>query len=81
MNWQTWQTSIVEGNKWEPGNQVAGCFQKFDGKMVQIDTSKVAQPDDLSDIDIWMSMLIIYIYIYIIQVTEKYSTAMCQIDT
>ena len=33
----------------------------------------VAQPDDLSDIDIWMSMSIYFQ----IQVTEKYSTAMC----
>ena len=32
----------------------------------------VAEPDDLSDIDIWISMSIIQI-----QVTEKYSTAMC----
>ena len=32
------------------------------------------QPDDLSDIDIWMSMSIIY---FQIQVTEKYITAMC----
>ena len=36
----------------------------------------VAQPDDLSDIDIWMSKSIIY---FQIQVTEKYSSAMCYI--
>ena len=35
----------------------------------------MAQPDDLSDIDIWMSMLIIYI-----SKSKKYSTAMCYVS-
>ena len=35
----------------------------------------IAQPDDLSDIYVWISMSIIY---FDTQMTEKYSTAMCQ---
>ena len=35
----------------------------------------IAQPDDLCDIDIWISMSIIYTSI---PMTKKYSTTMCQ---
>ena len=41
-------------------------------RKIGVQDQLVAQPDDLSDIPIWFSMSIIQI-----QVTEKYSTAMC----